>query len=214
MIAPDGYPYLAFAGAATVAAAFLYWPLALVVFALFLFLVNFFRDPERNPASDDPRDVISPADGVVIRSGETGAEDRPPACADLPVYLSIFMNVLDVHVNRSPLDGTIVVAEHRGGLKLAADHERARLENERNLVRLDTAYGPIVFVQVAGLLARRIVFRRKVGDAVGRGERVGMIKFGSRVDLYFPAGTKLLVAPGDRCFAGRSAIAHYPQESK
>jgi len=213
MIAKDGIPYLGVALVVTAAlAAAGLFVLAGLAFLGFVFLTNFFRDPERIPDSADPLDVISPADGVVIRVGEIPAGERLPECADLPVGISIFMNVFDVHVNRSPADGVIAAAEHTSGLKLPADHQRAQLENERNLVRLDTEAGPLVFIQVAGLLARRIVFRKKAGDRVSKGERVGMIKFGSRVDLYFQAGTVPAVRDGERTWAGKSVVARLAEK--
>lgn len=208
MIATDGYPWLAAALVAVVVFLALgYWPLALLAFLLGAFFLNFFRDPERTPATADPLDAISPADGLVLRVADVSGEDRPAECADLPVYVAVFMNVFDVHVNRSPADGRIAAVVPSGGLKLAADDRRARLENERVLIRLETAAGPLAFVQIAGLVARRIVFRRAAGDQVGRGERVGLIKFGSRVDLYFPKGTEIRVREGERIRAGETIVA-------
>ena len=213
MIASDGIPYLVGAAiGAGIAFFFGAWPVGILVLLLLVFFVNFFRDPNRTPDSSDPRDLVSPADGVVIVKGEVPEHERFPECADLPVFVSIFMNVFDVHVNRAPADGTFTHVVPRGGLKLKADALRARLENERVLWRLDTGRtGPVAFAQVAGLLARRIVARKKAGDVVRRGERIGMIKFGSRVDLYLPAGTEIPLEIGQRTWAGKSVVARLPE---
>lgn len=208
MIASDGYPWIGgAAGVALLAGLFGVPAIALLALLALAFFLNFFRDPDRVPATADPRDLVSPADGVVVAAGDLPEAERFDECADLPVFVSIFMNVFDVHVNRAPTDGTLTRVVPRGGLKLAADDSRARLENERVLVRMDTAAGPLAFAQVAGLVARRIVFRRREGDRVTRGERVGLIKFGSRVDLYFPAGTEVKVQVGQRTRAGETIVA-------
>jgi phosphatidylserine decarboxylase len=159
----------------------------------------FFRDPERVPAGG-AADFVSPADGKVV------AVDR----ARMPGYfpaevlrISVFMNVFDVHVNRIPFDGRVVSVRHLPGRFRFADREGAGIENERVEVLLEDAAGrKALLVQVAGFVARRIVCRLSPGDEVARGERLGLICFGSRVDLYLPEGYAARVLPGDRVRAG------------
>ncbi|HEY6293383.1 MAG TPA: phosphatidylserine decarboxylase [Terriglobia bacterium] len=167
---------------------------------LALFVLNFFRDPERAlPA--DPAAIVSPADGRVVQiTGETFS-GRPM------LRISIFMSPLDVHVNRSPATGTLrEVAYHKGRFHVASQ-ERASVDNEQNVFTLDTSAGPIVVKQIAGLVARRIVFWKRTGDRLERGERVGLIKFGSRVDVLLDPAIELCVKTGDRVRAGTTILA-------
>jgi len=156
------------------------------------FVAAFFRDPDREPPVD-PRLLVAPADGRV-----TAADDG---------RISIFLSLFDVHVNRSPAAGRIVGAEYVPGKFGNAMFAASATENERNVVTLDTADGPVVFTQIAGLLARRIVFTPRVGDHLERGQRVGMIKFGSRTDVLLPPGAELLVAVGQHVRGGATPIA-------
>lgn len=167
----------------------------------------FFRDPDRVTPTD-PKLVISPADGVIqavveaLPPGELGMEERPLK------RISVFMNVFDCHVNRSPVDGTIVAFAYRPGQFLNASLDKASEENERRAMRVKTPDGQeFAVVQIAGLVARRIVCWAEDGDELKAGERYGMIRFGSRVDVYLPDNSRVLVTPGQRAIAGETVIA-------
>jgi phosphatidylserine decarboxylase len=164
------------------------------------FCVFFFRDPERVPPGDD-RVVVSPADGRVVSVVEDRALEAPAT------RLSIFMSPLDVHVNRSPVSGVVRQVRHTAGRFRAAFADKASLDNERNALVLESAGRSYLLVQIAGAIARRIVCRVGAGDPVHRGERFGMIMFGSRVDVYLPAGVVPVVRVGDRVHAGTSPVA-------
>jgi phosphatidylserine decarboxylase len=166
-----------------------------VLLALFLFVAFFFRNPPRR-ISDDPRVIVSPADGKVVRLERVGNVTQ----------MSIFLSLFNVHVNRSPIAGRIEAADYRPGKFLAAFNPAASRENERNTVMVSDGRINIVFSQIAGVVARRIVFWKKVGDDVGKGELIGLIRFGSRVDVLFPAGTEATVKVGDRVRGGSSQI--------
>lgn len=177
---------------------------AILLGALGAFLLNFFRDPARR-GSDREVDVLSPADGTVIqiREVEDGA-----IWPGLTRQISIFMSVFDVHVNRAPISGKIVHYRYNPGRKIAAFAEKSSMENEQNLIVIDDGRAQVAFKQIAGLLARRIVFDRKEGDSIARGERIGMIKFGSRVDLFLPAKAEIRVAVRDKVKVGLTVLAH------
>jgi phosphatidylserine decarboxylase len=164
----------------------------------------FFRDPERTPAGDAS---WSPADGRVLEVREEREEQflHQPA-----TRVSIFMSPLDVHVNRSPVAGTIEIVRHTAGRFRAAFADKASLDNERNAVLLTTPGGRFLVVQIAGALARRIICHRQPGDRLARGERFGMIMFGSRVDLFLPPAARPVVARGDRVRAGHTVVAELP----
>ncbi len=171
-----------------------------------IFFAYFFRDPER-PGPSDPAAIVSPADGKLILVDEV-QEDRylkGPA-----KRLAIFMNVFDVHVNRAPVPGTVAVVNHQAGkFKAAFLHDADRL-NEQQATVLQSGQGRQVLVlQIAGLLARRIIGFVKPGQNLARGERLGMICFGSRVDLYLPPESEILVKVGDRLKAGSSIVARW-----
>ena len=202
-----GWPFIA---AALAAAGLLYlaWaPLAGVGLVAALFCVYFFRDPDR-VVPLRPGLVVSPADGMV-----TAVDSAPPpeelGMGDRALTrVSIFLNVFDVHVNRIPTDGTIAELAYRKGKFVNAASDKASEDNERQTVRLTTADGrDIAFVQIAGLIARRIVCNLRQGQSVRTGERFGLIRFGSRADVYLPDGVSALVAPGQRMIAGESVIA-------
>ncbi|MCS7026452.1 MAG: phosphatidylserine decarboxylase [Bryobacteraceae bacterium] len=165
------------------------------LFILALFCLWFFRDPER---TSPPGPVaVSPADGkvVAVRAEDGGTR------------ISIFLNVFDVHVNRSPIAGRITAVDYRKGKFLVASQEQASSENEMNTITVEGDGSRVVFKQIAGLIARRIVCWKKAGDLVDKGERIGLIKFGSRVDVWLGPEWKLAVRTGDRVAAGSSILA-------
>ena len=200
----DGYYY---ALASIAVAALIAWlaspPWAALPLAFGAFFLWFFRDPERTVPST-PGAIVSPADGKVTDIVTVELAGRPHT------RISIFLNVFDVHVNRSPAAGVIAAAEYRKGqFKNAMGAECAEC-NEQNIVTLETDSGRLVFKQIAGLLARRIVFTKKVGDSVARGERIGMMKFGSRMDVIFSPDAAVQVKPGQRVVGGVSLLALAP----
>ena len=182
----------------------LQWNVAAILLVfLALFVFSFFRDPERViPA--EPGALVSPGDGRVVVVTEEEHAGRPGK------RVSIFLAVWNVHVNRSPAAGTITKMEYRPGKFLAAMLERASLENEQNIFTLSTDAGEIVFKQIAGLIARRVVSWKKAGERVARGERIGLVRFGSRVDLWVPKETEILVKVGDHVKGGSSVLARWP----
>lgn len=207
MIAPEGVPFVA-AAAALTAVLYAVWPrsVAAVVAGLVLtaFMAWFFRDPERTSPSATGA-VISPADGKIVYSGDCPAGIYSPEPGK---KVSVFMSVFDVHVNRAPVSGRVAAVRYNRGRFLAANVDKASLENEQNGVIVETAGGRrVAYVQIAGLVARRIVCGVDEGDEVVRGQRVGMIRFGSRVDVYLPADAVLSVKAGDRVRAGESVLA-------
>jgi phosphatidylserine decarboxylase len=202
-IAREGWGLIAAPSLATLAAGALgfQW-VAAVAAVLALFTAFFFRDPER--VSDAAASVlVSPADGRVVHVGPA-PEDNPLGSG--AQQISIFLSIFDVHVNRSPMSGRIVAVDYRKGEFLPAFDHDASHRNERNEVVLERDGVRVAFRQIAGLIARRIVFRGEVGEEVARGQRVGLIKFGSRVDVFTPPGTRIPVSRGDRVRAGVSAI--------
>ena len=203
-IAGEGAPFIALplAGAVVAASLAVWWAAALLA-ALTLFLIQFFRDPERR--SDAPAScVLSPADGTILTVGEAPPGEAP---AELTKKVVVFMSVFNCHVNRSPISGTIERYSYTPGKKLAAFSPKASTDNEQNSIEIAGGSLRVVFKQIAGALARRIVFRKKPGDHCARGERVGMIRFGSRVDLFLPAGAEIAVRPGDKVKAGLTVLA-------
>lgn len=202
--AREGIPFvLQFAFATLIAAILGYALLTGLLFALTLLVGHFFRDPERVLTADD-RDVASPADGKVIlieRVDGTRFTQKPL------LKISIFMSVFDVHVNRIPLSGVVHGVHYQKGRFWAAQKPRASSENEQNWVWIRSDAGiDVVLTQVAGLIARRIVCWPKVGDQVFRGERFGMIRFGSRLDVYVPEESDILVARGECVYAGETIL--------
>jgi phosphatidylserine decarboxylase len=175
----------------------------ILLVGLAAFVFSFFRDPERRiPA--EPGAVVSPADGrVVVVTDEENAGRAGKR-------ISIFLAIWNVHVNRSPATGTITKLEYRPGKFLAAMRAQASVENEQNIIALSTDAGEITFKQIAGLIARRVVCWKKAGDRVARGERIGLVRFGSRVDLWVPKEAEILVALGDNVKGGSSLVARWP----
>ncbi len=175
--------------------------LALLPLILAVFFLWFFRDPDRMIPST-PGAVVSPADGKVTGISTIHVLGEPR------ISISIFLNVFNVHVNRSPVAGVITAVEYRPGRYLNAMNPASAELNEQHICTLQTKDGQtIVFKQIAGLLARRIVFRRKVGHRVGRGERIGLIKFGSRCDVIMPASAKVQVKVGEIVKCGSTTLA-------
>jgi len=207
--APEGWIFLIPVVIVFVIVLLMQWTVAAIILGfLVLFLINFFRDPHR-AGSDRHVDVLSPADGTVVQ-----IKDIPDGAVwpGLTRQVSIFMSVFDVHVNRAPITGKIIHYRYNPGKKLAAMVEKSSTENEQNLIVMqDARGGTLAFKQIAGLLARRIVFDKKEGDEVGRGERVGMIKFGSRVDIFFPANASIRVAIRDKVKVALTVIAELPE---
>jgi phosphatidylserine decarboxylase len=192
----DGIYYGAGFAAAGVAMTWVQPWLALPLFVLAAFCLYFFRDPEREiPAGPV---AVSPADGKVVAVRPEGPRQR---------RVSIFLNIFDVHVNRTPIAGTITGVQYQKGRFLVASKEKASAENEQNTVVVEGNGTRVIFKQIAGLIARRIVFNKKPGDRVAAGERVGLIKFGSRVDVLFGPEWEILVREGMRVAAGSSVLA-------
>ena len=204
---PEGYPFIGTFALASLVLMWLWSPLGWIGVALTAWCFYFFRDPPRvTPLRDGL--VIAPADGRVSRI----INATPPAelgLGDKPVpRVSIFMSVFDCHVNRSPVTGRIERMAYRPGAFVNADLDKASEDNERNCLAITTAAGAqIGVVQIAGLVARRIVPFVKQGTTVAAGERIGMIRFGSRVDVYLPEGTRPLVAEGQTAVAGETVVA-------
>jgi len=188
------------------AIAFQWWILGAILLAFGFFCFSFFRDPERViPA--DPAAIVAPADGrVVVITGEENA-GRPG------YRISIFLAIWNVHVNRSPAAGVITKVDYRPGKFLAAWDAKASTQNEQNIFTLATPSGNLEFKQIAGLVARRVVSWKKPQDVVAKGERIGLVRFGSRVDLWLPAGSELLVKVGDTVHGGSSTLARWPAKS-
>ena len=207
-IAKEGYPFIGFSAFITLIIAILgYDLLALTALSLTTFVVYFFRDPERiGPISEDA--LISPADGKVILI-EKIIDDQ--YLLGQVYKVSIFMNVFNVHVNRVPVSGTVEKIIYTPGKFYSADSDRGAMHNEHCATLLRSASGQrFAFVQVAGLIARRIVCWLEAGDQVRRGQRFGLIRFGSRVDLYIPSQTQLEIAVGQKVRAGETVIGYLP----
>jgi len=208
-IAPEGYRLIGAGAALTLLFGVAGWTvLAVLALALTLFLLNFFRDPDRLTPPGDHL-VTSPADGRVVDVLHEVREER--FLKDTCRRVSIFMSPLDVHVNRIPIDATVIDVARRSGQFHAAYLDKASEFNEQTAVLLeDGRGGRLVCVQIAGQLARRVICRLRPGERVHRAERYGMITFGSRVDLYLPTAIVLRVQVGDRVTAGTSVIGAYP----
>ncbi len=203
-LAPEGWPCLGLLTLITLTFALLDWDvLAFAALILTAFALHFFRDPERAvPTAEGV--AVSPADGKIIRI----AEREDPFCHEPRVCVSIFMNVFNVHVNRSPVAGTVADQAYEPGAFFNAAWDKASRDNERCAWSVRDAQGENwSFVQIAGLVARRISPRAEPGDVLARGERFGMIRFGSRVDLYLPQGYSPAVGIGEHVFAGQTVIA-------
>jgi phosphatidylserine decarboxylase len=175
---------------------------SILPFFLGLFVAFFFRDPTRQPP-DDPHLLVSPADGKVVYVG-------PSKEGDDRIQVSIFLSIFDVHINRSPLSAVVQKVRYTPGRFMAAYRPEASQQNEQNEVELADGEWKCTVRQIAGVVARRIVFDKKVGDHLGRGERFGLIQFGSRVDVLLPPDVKVRVAIGDRLKGGESVLVERP----
>ncbi|BCB95879.1 phosphatidylserine decarboxylase proenzyme [Dissulfurispira thermophila] len=204
-LAPEGYPFIIFFSVLTIISFFLssgIW-IALLPFILTLFMLYFFRDPERI-IPEGENIFVSPADGKVILIKNVYEEQYLKSNA---IMVSIFMSPLNVHVNRSPCDGIVESVIHTKGKFLSAFKHEASLQNENIIMLLNTRYGKVLVRQVAGFVARRAVCRVKIGDALKKGERYGIIKFSSRLDVYLPKDVNIKVKLGDKVKAGETIIA-------
>lgn len=198
-----GTPFIFGALAPAVALALARRPGMAVPFAtLTAFFAFFFRDPERH-VPDDPRLVLAPADGRVLVAGPMTADDAPPGQWH---QVSIFLSPLDVHVNRTPVAGDVTRVEYRRGRFLPAYNPAAATENERTEIWLDHGGQTVICRQVVGVLARRIVCRVRSGDRLEAGQRIGLMKFGSRMDVFMPPTASLRVSEGDRVRGGETPV--------
>lgn len=204
----EGYPFIAAFAAATLVLGLVSYTLFWIGLILTVWCTYFFRDPTRVTPLDD-RLVVSPADGVVATVGPAVPPKELGLGGEELLRISVFMNVFSCHVNRAPVRGRIARIEYRPGKFLNAELDKASVENERNGVVIDGPHGPVAAVQIAGLVARRIVCWVEAGDSIGVGERVGLIRFGSRVDVYLPAGATPRVAVGQTAVAGETIIADF-----
>ncbi|HEY5307746.1 MAG TPA: phosphatidylserine decarboxylase [Casimicrobiaceae bacterium] len=207
VIAREGWPFLVLAVVvAVVLSALGWWIVAFLAWVVALFILQFFRDPART-VPDAPKAVLSPADGRVVKVEQA----RDPYLRRDALKISVFMNVFNVHSNRSPVDGTVANRWYHAGSFLNAALDKASLENERNALHLRTVSGQdVTCVQIAGLIARRILCYVDSGAALRRGERYGFIRFGSRVDVYLDPAAKPRVAVGDIVLATESILAELP----
>jgi len=183
------------------------WLVAFVLLLLALWVAYFFRDPERT-GQRGPSLVVAPADGKLIMITEV---DEPAFIQGRAIRLSIFMNVFNVHVNRYPVDGVVKYVHYNKGKFLNAAAEKSSLENEQMSVGVDTGKYRVLVRQIAGLIARRIVTYSKMNDNVKQGERMGIIRFGSRVDVFLPVGSKVLAKLGQTTTAGVMILAELPK---
>jgi phosphatidylserine decarboxylase len=199
----DGYKFAAPPLLLGILALVFHWiGIGSVLVLLGVFVVFFFRDPKRKPPPDADA-IVSPADGQVM---EVVEEPRDGIAGH---RISIFLSIFDVHVNRSPVSGRITAIEYRTGKFYLAMRARASAENEQNTFHVSTEKGEVVFKQIAGWVARRILCWKSVGDSVTRGERVGMIRFGSRMDVWLPDRVNIVARPGQHVAGGTSVLARW-----
>jgi phosphatidylserine decarboxylase len=207
-IHPEGHVFIALFAAVALVLSWLSTPLGWIGAILTLWCAYFFRDPARvTPVAEGL--VVSPADGVICSVGQFQPPPELGLGMDPMLRVCVFMNVFDVHVNRAPVTGRISRIAYKPGLFLNADLDKASEDNERNGLVIDSRHGRVGVVQIAGLVARRIVSFVQEGQSLGVGERFGLIRFGSRVDLYLPLGARVLVGLGSRAIAGETVLADY-----
>lgn len=206
-MAKEGIPYIILFLAPAVALIILGWWAGVVVcLGLAGSMIFFFRDPHRD-CPDDDHLIVSPADGRVVV-----VAPADPASVDSPIQVSIFLSPLDVHINRSPVGGEIVDVVYKPGAFHVASRDIASVENEQNVVTIRGRYATIVFRQIAGVVARRVVFWKKKGDRLRLGERVGLMKFSSRMDVVMPAEVEVVARRGDRVVGGVTVIGRFRSE--
>lgn len=208
IIAREGWPHLAIAMAASLLVGFLAgWLWSLPLWLATLFVLQFFRDPPR-PVPQEPNIVLAPADGRIV-AVESSAD---PYLKRDALKVSVFMNVFNVHSNRSPVDGEVREAWYFPGKYINAELSKASAENERNAIWIEMSKGwDVTCVQIAGLIARRILCYVKPGERLARGQRYGFIRFGSRVDVYLPPVAKVKVSVGDKVYAAITILAELPE---
>ena len=200
----DGYKFVLPLLVLGIAAAALGWKVTgAVLLLLCAGVAFFFRDPERLPPAE-PGVVVSPADGRIMEIGD----ETVAGCPGLRI--SIFLAIWDVHVNRSPMAGRIREVEYRTGRFYNAMRSRASVENEQNIIHLQTERGEMIFKQIAGAIARRVVCWKAPGDNVELGERIGLIRFGSRMDVWLPRGAEVVARVGQHVSGGVSVLARWP----
>lgn len=205
-VAPEGRPFIAVAWLLGVIFAAAGWWLAVALWLpIAVWVVAFFRDPVRSGPRGNQY-ILAPADGKVVSIIPI---DEPSVVGGAATRISIFMNVFNVHVNRYPTDGTITLRRYRPGKFFNAAAEKSAIENEQSDVGIASPCGPVLARQIAGLIARRIITDHAEGTRVHQGERMGLIRFGSRVDVFLPAGTRILVTQGDLTQAGVTVIAEW-----
>ncbi len=203
ILAREGWPHISIAIiVAALVTYFFGWKIAIPFYVILVFVIQFFRDPPREiPTLANA--VLSPADGRIVK-----VEKVRDIYADRDaILISVFMNVFNVHSNRAAVDGTVKQVQYFPGLFVNADLDKASTENERNAVVIDSNGSTVTLVQVAGLIARRILCYTKVGDSLTKGQRYGFIRFGSRVDVYLPLSAIPKVAPGDKVSATTTILA-------
>jgi len=207
IIAREGWTFLALSVVVALILSFAgWWVFAALAWLVVLFIAQFFRDPPRT-VPRDPGAVLSPADGKVV----TVERARDPYLDRDALKISVFMNVFNVHSNRSPVDGVVADAWYHAGSFVNAALDKASLENERNALHIRTPAGrDVTCVQIAGLIARRILCYVKPGETLARGQRYGFIRFGSRVDVYVAPDARPRVAIGDAVFATETVLAEFP----
>jgi phosphatidylserine decarboxylase len=206
-IAKEGYPLILTSGTLTALAFVIGWRGAGIVLGLAtLAITAFFRDPERNIPTGEGL-VVSPADGRVVRIAAVASDS---SIGDTPIRVSIFLSPLDVHINRMPVAGRVEEVRYRGGRFVAAYKEEASERNEQNAVKvIDNDGRSLGVVQIAGVVARRIVCRVKPGDRLARGDRFGLIMFGSRTDIYLPKGCRVQVVEGQKVKGGETILGSF-----
>ncbi|HEX5732157.1 MAG TPA: phosphatidylserine decarboxylase family protein [Blastocatellia bacterium] len=201
MMAKEGIPFIVlFLIPTAVFAVIGWWIAAGACLLLAVFMAYFFRDPERNCPVDD-RIIVSPADGRVVAVAQV-----EPGVKESPTQVSIFLSPMDVHINRSPMAGEIVEVVYKPGAFHIASRDIASVENEQNIITVRGARTTVVVRQIAGVLARRVVLWKKKGDHVKMGERIGLMKFSSRMDVVAPPEVEVLVKPGERVTGGVTVI--------